>query len=102
VRWGRFDALLTGDAEAELAPLETRAVDVLKVAHHGSADAGLGALLERTQPGLALISVGVDNPYGHPDPGTLATLSASGAQVMRTDESGDLVVEVARSRWWVR
>ena len=46
-RVGRFDALLAGDAEAELAPVDPGPVDVLKVAHHGSADAGLAALLAR-------------------------------------------------------
>ena len=44
-RLGRFDALLAGDAEAELAPIDPGPVELLKVAHHGSADAGLAALL---------------------------------------------------------
>ena len=42
--------LLTGDAEAELAPVHPGDVDVLKVAHHGSEDAGLAALLARPRP----------------------------------------------------
>ena len=65
-RWRRFEILLTGDAEAEVAPVAMGAVDVLKVAHHGSEDAGLDNLLGRARPRLALISVGADNPYGHP------------------------------------
>ena len=40
----------------------------------------------------ALVSVGVDNDYGHPAEGTLAALAASGARVLRTDLDGDLVV----------
>ena len=60
--------LLTADAEAEAVPIEPGPVDVLKVAHHGSDDAGLGALLDRTDPKLAVISVGAGNPYGHPTP----------------------------------
>ena len=68
--------LLTADAEAEAVPLDPGPIDVLKVAHHGSDDAGLGALLDRTRPRLAVISVGADNPYGHPTAGTLATLAA--------------------------
>ena len=46
-----------------------RPVDVLKVSHHGSEDAGLGALLERTLPRLAVISVGEANPFRPSDSG---------------------------------
>ena len=56
--WHRFSMLLTADAEAEAVPIDPGPVDVLKVAHHGSDDAGLGALLDRTAPRLAVISVG--------------------------------------------
>jgi competence protein ComEC len=96
-----FRALLTGDAEAEVAPVDPGPVDVLKVAHHGSADAGLGALLERTAPQAALISVGAGNPYGHPAPGTLAELAERGVEVHRTDEDGTVRVRVAEDRWAV-
>ena len=50
-RWQRFRMLLTGDAEAELAPVHPGPVDVLKVAHHGSEDAGLAGLLDETRSG---------------------------------------------------
>ena len=53
-------------------------VDVLKVAHHGSEDTGLGALLERSVPKLAVISVGAGNPYGHPLGQALAELGSHG------------------------
>ena len=49
-RWRDFAMLLTADAEAEAVPLDPGPVDVLKVAHHGSEDAGLGALLDRIAP----------------------------------------------------
>lgn len=95
-RWHRFRMLLTADAEAESTPLDPGPLDVLKVAHHGSDDAGLGALLDRTRPKLAVISVGAGNPYGHPTPGTLAMLAAHGVPVLRTDRDGTLVIEVGR------
>ena len=59
--------LLTADAEAEAVPLDPGPVDVLKVAHHGSDDAGLGALLDRIRPRLAVISVGDGQPLRPPD-----------------------------------
>jgi competence protein ComEC len=102
VRWGRFSMLLSADAEAEAAPLDPGPVDVLKVAHHGSEDAGLEGLLERTMPGLAVISVGEGNPYGHPTPATLAELAAHGVRTLRTDRDGTIVIDVRRASVEVR
>jgi competence protein ComEC len=102
VRWHGFDALLTGDAEAELAPVRPGPVELLKVAHHGSEDGGLAALLERARPRVAVISVGSENPYGHPAPATLATLERAGVRVLRTDEDGEVVVDVEGRGWQVR
>jgi competence protein ComEC len=88
--------LLTGDVEppaqrALLAREPLPAVDVLKVAHHGSAYQAQG-LLTVARPRIALISVGVDNDYGHPAPATLRALRQAGALVGRTDRDGTLVV----------
>jgi competence protein ComEC len=96
-RWRDFTMLLTADAEAEAVPLDPGPLDVLKVAHHGSDDAGLGALLDRTRPRLAVISVGADNSYGHPTAGTLATLGAHGVRTLRTDRDGELTIDVRSS-----
>jgi competence protein ComEC len=95
-RWRRFTMLLTADAEAESTPLDPGPIDVLKVAHHGSDDAGLGTLLDRARPRLAVISVGADNPYGHPTPGTLATLAAHHVPTLRTDLDGTIEIDVSR------
>ncbi len=95
-RWHGFSMLLTGDAEAEAVPIDPGPIDVLKVAHHGSADAGLGALLDRTRPRLAVISVGEDNPFGHPVATTPATLAAHGVEVLRTDRVGMVTIEAGR------
>jgi competence protein ComEC len=95
-RWHRFRMLLTADAEAEAVPLDPGPVDVLKVAHHGSDDAGLGALLDRIRPRLAVISVGAGNPYGHPTPGTLRTLASHGVRTLRTDLDGTIAIDVGR------
>lgn len=93
-RWRDFTMLLTADAEAEAVPLDPGPVDVLKVAHHGSEDAGLGALLDRARPQLAVISVGAENPYGHPTRSTLKTLAGHRVPILRTDEDGDVVIDV--------
>ncbi len=97
--WRHFSMLLPGDAEAELAPLEPGPVDVLKVAHHGSADEGLASLLRTSVPHLAVISVGDDNSYGHPAPETLADLGEAGVPAARTDLEGDVMIEADASGW---
>lgn len=95
-RWHGFTMLLTADAEAEAVPIDPGPVDVLKVAHHGSDDAGLGALLDRARPRLAVISVGAGNSYGHPTATTLATLAAHGVRTLRTDRDGTVEIDVDR------
>ncbi len=97
VRWRRLSLLLTGDAEAEAVPIDPGPVDVLKVAHHGSEDTGLGPLLDRVRPRLAVISVGDDNPHGHPAPTTLATLAAHRVPALRTDRDGTVVLDASRA-----
>ncbi|MEV0257210.1 ComEC/Rec2 family competence protein [Streptomyces sp. NPDC050732] len=105
VRTGGLTLLLLGDLEppAQRALLRTPAaaslasVDVLKVAHHGSAHQD-PELLRRAAPRLALISCGADNSYGHPAPVTLAALRAGGAQVVRTDTQGAIAVVGSGSR----
>ncbi|GAA2394943.1 ComEC/Rec2 family competence protein [Streptomyces coeruleofuscus] len=99
VRSAGLRLLLLGDLEPPAqralarspAAEELESVDVLKVAHHGSAYQDPG-LIHRAAPRLALISCGADNRYGHPAPGTVAALRAGGAAVLRTDRDGALAV----------
>ncbi|WP_028797516.1 ComEC/Rec2 family competence protein [Streptomyces purpureus] len=94
---GGLVLLLLGDLEPPAQQGLLRAhpwlpeVDVLKVAHHGSAHQD-PELLRRAGPRLALVSAGPDNPYGHPSPRTLATLRDRGAVVLRTDRDGAVAV----------
>jgi competence protein ComEC len=93
--YGSTDVLLTADAESDVTSrLPLRPVEVLKVAHHGSEDAGLSDLLRVLRPRIAVISVGNGNDYGHPRPETIAALAdAPGLRTLRTDENGRVVVE---------
>jgi len=99
---GAFRMLLTADAESDVTgPLALPRVDVLKVAHHGSDDPGLPALLARLRPSLAAIEVGAHNTYGHPSPTTLAALR-SVPGVVRTDLDGTVRVVVNGGRMVVQ
>jgi len=66
-------------------------VDVVKVAHHGSRDQS-AALYAQLGASVALVSVGVDNGYGHPTQALLDILAGAGTTVLRTDEEGMAVV----------
>jgi competence protein ComEC len=76
-------------AEAASAPL------ILKVAHHGSADC-YQELYEELDATMALISVGVDNGYGHPTRRAMAALEFAGTRIYRTDQLGSIAI-AARS-----
>ncbi|MCW2641901.1 MAG: ComEC/Rec2-related protein [Dactylosporangium sp.] len=84
--------LLAGDAEEDEQQTllgDPVRVDVLKVAHHGSAFQS-PQFLDEVHPSVALVSVGAGNAYGHPNLGVLDRLARGGARVLRTDLSGDL------------
>jgi competence protein ComEC len=98
VQYGSTRILFMGDAErAEERWLLAHQrdhlhADVLKVGHHGSSTSSTDSFLAAVSPLLAVISVGADNLYGHPSSDVLASLSRIGAQTVRTDRSGTIVV----------
>lgn len=93
--------LFSGDVEREAAaevlnearrdPARWGAIDVLKVAHHGSSNRD-DRLFDLVQGRIAIISVGADNDYGHPAPSTLIALQRKGFQIHRTDLEGDIAL----------
>ena len=97
VRCRDFSALLTGDLEGAgeqdlLDYLGQRRidVDVLKVAHHGSAGGTSQTFLSKVGARTALISCGPDNPYGHPSPETLSRLMKAGMKIYDTRRTGQI------------
>ena len=69
-------------------------VDIVKVAHHGSADQS-SRLMAVLHPRLALLSVGRDNGYGHPTHKTLDLIESVGARSERTDLSGMVLISAS-------
>ncbi|MFN2497472.1 MAG: ComEC/Rec2 family competence protein [Pyrinomonadaceae bacterium] len=95
VVFGQRSFLLTGDIEAPaervLATLaETLRTDAVKVAHHGSKTSSIAAFISATQPRYAIISVGQNSIFGHPNPEVVRRWEASGAQVLKTGTSGTI------------
>lgn len=95
-------SLFTGDigiAEEEKVP-GLEAVDVLKVAHHGSAYSTGESFLAQTQPQVAIISAGANNRYGHPAPAALERLWRNGAEVFSTSEVGAVTILFEKNGEW--
>lgn len=101
---GEVSFLLTGDAEVpveallieENAPLSAA---VLKCGHHGSATSSSMPFLRAVNPGIAVISCGAGNDYGHPHDETLKNLAALGCTVLRTDTDGTVAVVTDGERY---
>ncbi|MDP2927131.1 MAG: ComEC/Rec2 family competence protein [bacterium] len=98
VSYGQTDFLLTGDApvsiEKELVEImkSDLGVEILQVGHHGSKSSTSQAWLEAVIPEIAVIQVGRDNRYGHPNQEVLERLKNYGIKILRTDEQGDIKI----------
>ena len=68
--------------------------EILKVSHHGSADATSQALLDYIHAETAIISCGKDNAYQHPNSDVVERLVGAGVGVYRTDVQGTIVISV--------
>ncbi len=92
--YGRVSYLFTGDAEtyAENRISADVSAQVLKVGHHGSETSTGARFLKRVNPQVAVISVGKQNEYGHPHSQVVQRLMDHGAQILRTDRDGTVVV----------
>ena len=93
----KCDILITGDRNGFgermlLRNAEIPKVDVLLAGHHGSRNSTCEQLLQAAQPEIVCISVGRDNPYGHPAPELLNRLAEYGCTVFRTDQNGDILI----------
>jgi len=95
--WSMF---LTGDMESDAEQklvwrkILIDPVMVLKVSHHGSKTATSQELLDVIKPETAVISVGKSNRFGHPTEEVLERLKNIGSEVKRTDEEGEIVLEI--------
>jgi competence protein ComEC len=99
IRIGEVRMLMMGDAEREEEEwLLAHASDwlraqVLKVGHHGSSTSSTSAFLDAVQPRIAIVSVGAGNTYRHPSASVMSSLAERGAEIMRTDQRGTIIVE---------
>ncbi|MDD4801945.1 MAG: DNA internalization-related competence protein ComEC/Rec2 [Syntrophomonas sp.] len=96
IKFRDFSAILCGDIPQEVLTQVLEATDspvtLVKVPHHGSKGSLLPSFYNDLQPRYAVISVGANNPFGHPHPDVLEILAKTGAKVLRTDQDGAVIV----------
>jgi len=109
--FGNQELLLTGDIEQEpeaaivqrfRSQPETLRSEILKVGHHGSKTSSTPVFLETVHPELAVISVGLENRYGHPSQEVLDRFTALGIPVLRTDCLGTIRLKLTATAYTVR
>lgn len=98
--YGETSFLLTGDTTEKTEKLmldgnqvEELDSDVLKVAHHGSKSSSSFRFVEAVSPEYAIVSSGKNNKYGHPHQEVLNRFEEFGIKLLRTDESGSIILE---------
>lgn len=88
------------EAEQELIKMykkNTLKSTVLKIAHHGSKTSSTQAFLETVTPKIALIGVGKDNMFGHPNEELLERLEKLSIRQYRTDLNGEITIIVTKN-----
>lgn len=105
--YGDFDMLFTGDMDsiAERSILEKYrnevqgCIEVLKVAHHGSATSSGEEFLQTVRPETACISAGENNRYGHPSPEVVERLLRSCQRICLTKDCGAITIETDGTKY---
>lgn len=94
--YGNSDFLFTGDleADAEKALVKNAELncEVLKVGHHGSKFSTSKSFLKAVAPQIAVISVGENNSYNHPNKKIIERLEKFGTEIYRTDINGNVII----------
>ena len=97
-----FSCLFTGDiesiAENKLVKLydEDLKATVLKVAHHGSKTSSTQEFLDKVNPKIALIGVGKDNLFGHPNEEEISRIQNFTNKIYRTDLKGEICINFTK------
>jgi competence protein ComEC len=100
--YGVHSFLLTGDAPIKTENIlikkyaEKLKSEFLKVGHHGSKTASSFDFLHLVNPKYALISVGIDNRYGHPNNETVDRILQFTKNILRTDLSGQIIINCVK------
>lgn len=98
IEYGNTSFLFTGDAEKEI---ETEILsnennniqsDVIKIAHHGSSTSSSDAFIKNVNPTIAVISVGKDNKFNHPNKSTIDCLKNNNVKIYQTNKDNNIIL----------
>jgi competence protein ComEC len=93
IRFEGLSLLMTGDMSlSDIELSDDFKTDILKVPHHGDGKCLNDKVLAYIDPSYAIISVGEDNSYGHPDDSILDMLSNKNLDYIRTDNDGSIEI----------
>lgn len=98
--YNNFKMLFTGDieklAEQQILKAEKAEIraDILKVAHHGSKTSSIPEFIKAVKPKIALIGVGKNNTFGHPNQQTIKNLENIKCRIYRTDLQGEIIIKI--------
>lgn len=91
--YGEESFLFMGDAEEKNeSSRQWPQTTVLKIGHHGSDTSSSESFLNQVKPEISVISVGINNTYGHPKKTTLDKLNALETSIYRTDQNGTITI----------
>ena len=95
MNYGNISFLFTGDTTEKTEKIlvnKNIKTDILKVAHHGSQYSSTDNFLDKANPSYAIISVGKNNTYNHPEEKTLSRLNQRNIKTYRTDKLGTILI----------
>ena len=105
LNYNKFSMLFTGDIEEETEKILVSKYKnsnnilkstILKVAHHGSKTSSTQEFLDLVKPEIALIGVGKNNKYGHPNEEVINRLQSLHATICRTDKNGEIQINISK------
>lgn len=103
-------ALLTGDVESDgeyaaaqrlRTTVASTGIDIYKASHHGSKYSNTNELISLLKPGLAIISCGEGNRYGHPHAETVEKLTETGSDIRITKDTGAIMIKIKNGTYEV-
>ena len=104
LEYNNFSCLFTGDIsqviEEKLVEEYGNALKstVLKVGHHGSKTSSAEQFINTVKPKIALIGVGKNNKFGHPNKNVLERLQNINCKIYRTDLNGEIILKINKNR----
>jgi len=106
MEYNDFNILFCGDMEEDamnhiMSDNRLKDVDILQVAHHGSAYTTSEDFLAITRPEVSLISCGENNRYKHPHEELIGRLQNINSRIYVTMDCGEIDIKISENKYEV-